>query len=106
VKLAAQTGALMVPRRWREEALSPVAQGAPVALAKRHAGLGADDRLTALGVAWAAALVEDPTVGRRALLRARWERFAEDLGEDDPAARELVERFLGEALAGVARTLQ
>ena len=44
-----------------------------------------------LGVAWAAALADDPTVGRRALLRARWERVAEDLGEDDPSPRELVD---------------
>ena len=106
VQLAAQTGTLMLPRRWRQEALAPVGQGAPVALAKRHVGLESDERTSVLGVAWAAALVDDPTVGRRALLRARWERVAEDLGEDDPAARELVERWMSEALAGVARNLQ
>jgi tellurite resistance protein len=106
VQLAARTGTVMLPRRWRDEALAPVAQGAPVTLARRHVGLEAEDRRAVLGVAWAAALVEDPTVGRHALLRGRWERFAEDLGEDDPLARELVERWLTEALAGVARTLQ
>jgi tellurite resistance protein len=106
VQLAALTGTLMLPRRWRDEALSAIGQGAPVALAKRHMGLEASERLEVLGVAWAAALVDDPSVGRRALLRARWERVAEDLGEDDPAARELVDRWMGEALAGVARTLQ
>ncbi len=105
VQLAALAGTLMLPRRWREEALAPVGQGVPVALAKRHAGLDADERASVLGVAWAAALVDDPTVGRRALLRARWERVAEDLGEDDPASRELVDRWIAEALAGVARTL-
>jgi hypothetical protein len=31
---------------------------------------------------------------------------AEDLGEDDPAAREVTERWLGDALAGVARTVR
>jgi tellurite resistance protein len=106
VQLAALTGAVMLPRRWRDEALAPVAQGAPVALAGRHVGLEADDRRAVLGVAWAASLVEDPSVGRRALLRARWERFAEDVGEDDPVSRELVEHWLTESLAGVARTLQ
>jgi tellurite resistance protein len=106
VQLAALTGTLMLPRRWRDEALSAIGQGAPVALAKRHVGLEPGERLEVLGVAWAAALVDDPSVGRRALLRARWERVAEDLGEDDPAARELVDRWMGEALAGVARTLQ
>jgi hypothetical protein len=106
VQLAAHAGTLMVPRRWRDEALAPVGHGAPVTLAKRHVGLEAEDRRAVLGVAWAAALAEDPSVGRRALLRARWERFAEDLGEDDPQPRETVERWLTEALAGVARTLQ
>lgn len=106
VQLAALTGAVMLPRRWREEALAPVAQGSPVALARRHVGLEADDRRAVLGVAWAASLVEDPSVGRRALLRARWERVAEDLGEDDPVSREVVEHWLTESLAGVARTLQ
>jgi hypothetical protein len=105
VTLAALAGTLMLPKRWREEALAPVGQGAPVALAKRHGGLDADERVAVLGTAWAAALVDDPTVGRRALLRARWERVAEDLGEDDPASREIVERWMAEALAGVARTL-
>jgi hypothetical protein len=106
VQLAALTGGLMLPRRWRDEAMAPVGQGTPVTLAKRHVGLEADDRRTVLGVAWAAALAEDPTVGRRAVLHARWERLAEDLGEDDPQPRELVEQWLSEALAGVARTLQ
>jgi hypothetical protein len=106
VQLAALAGTLMLPRRWRDEALSPVGQGAPVALAKRHVGLEADERTAVLGAAWAAALVDDPTVGRRALLRARWERVAEDMGEDDPGARELVDRWIAEALAGVARTMQ
>jgi hypothetical protein len=106
VQLASLAGTLMLPRRWREEALSAVTQGMPVALAKRHHGLEAGERMEVLGVAWAAALADDPTAGRHALLRARWERVAEDLGEDDPSARELVEHWMGEALAGVARTLQ
>jgi len=106
VALAARAGTLMLPRRWREEVLAPVGQGAPVTLAKRHAGLGADDRQAVLGVVWAAALVEDPTAARRALLRARWERLAEDVGEDDPHPRELVDKWMAEALAGAARTLQ
>jgi tellurite resistance protein len=106
VQLAALAGTVMLPRRWRDEALSAVGQGAPVTLAKRHAGLSSDERLAVLGAAWAAALVDNPTVGRRALLRARWERFAQDVGEDDPQAREMLDTWMGEALAGVARTLQ
>ncbi len=106
VKLAAMAGALMVPKRWRDEVLAPVAQGAPVTLAERHLGLESDERRAVLGVAWAAALTEDPSVGRLALLRARWERFAYDMGEDSPSSREGVERWLGEALAAAARTLK
>ncbi len=106
VQLAARAGTIMLPRRWRDESLAPVGHGAPVTLAKRHLGLEAGDRRAVLGVAWAAALAEDPSVGRRAVLCARWERFADDLGEDDPQPRETVERWMTEALAGVARTLQ
>jgi hypothetical protein len=105
VQLAALAGTVMLPRRWRDEALAPVGQGAPVALAKRHVGLEAGDRRNVLGVAWAAALADDPSLGRRALLCSRWERLAQDLGEDDAHARELVEAWITETLAGVARTL-
>jgi hypothetical protein len=105
VQLAALTGTLMLPRRWREEVLAGVGQGAPVALARRHADLRADERTAVLGIAWAAALADSPSVGRRALLRARWERLSQDLGEDDPAGRELVEHWIDEGLAGIARTL-
>jgi tellurite resistance protein len=106
VQLAVLAGTLMLPRRWRGEALAPVAHGAPVALARRHGGLHPDERFVVLGVVWAAALVDDPTAGRKALLRARWERFAQDLGEDDPSPRALVDRWMDDALAGVARTLE
>jgi hypothetical protein len=106
VQLAAHAGTIMLPRRWRDEAMAPVGHGAPVTLARRHVGLEEEDRRAVLGVTWAAALAEDPNLGRRAVLCARWERFAEDLGEDDPQPREIVERWLTEALVGVARTLQ
>jgi hypothetical protein len=106
VKLSATAGMLMVPRRWRDEVLAPVAQGAPVALAERHIGLDSEDRYAVLGVAWAAALADHPTLARQALLRARWERFADDMGEGNTSPREVVERWLAEALAQVARTLK
>jgi hypothetical protein len=105
VQLPARVAMLMVPRRLRQDVLAAVGTGAPAPLAKRHHGLDTEGRRAVLGVAWAAALVDNPTEGRRALLRARWERVATDLGEDDPAPREDLERWAGEALAGVARTL-
>jgi len=102
-QLAGRVGRLMLPRHGRDLALAPSTE-AP-ALAKKHAGIDADGRQSLLGVAWAAALVDNPSLGRKALLRARWEGVAADVGEDDPAAREIVEHWTGEALAGVARTL-
>jgi hypothetical protein len=106
IQLAALTGTLILPKRWRDEVLAGVGQGVPVTLARRHTGLSSDERMAVLAIAWAAALADNPGLGRRALLRARWERLAQDLNEDDPSAREVVERWLDAGLAGVARTLQ
>jgi hypothetical protein len=104
IRLPALVGNLMIARRWRDEALAPVALGTPVMLARRHAGLETRERTAVLGVAWAAALMDNPTLARAAVLRARWERVAEDIGEDDPKSRELVERWATDALAGAARS--
>jgi tellurite resistance protein len=106
VQLAALAGTLMLPRRYRDEALAQVGHGAPITLANRYASLSSDDKMAALGIAWAAGLVEDPTVGRRAILRARWERFAADVGEDDAHAREVVETWVNEMAANGARSLR
>lgn len=102
VTLAAKTGALVLPPRYREEALAQVGHGAPVTLAKRHAELGADQRASVLAIAWAAALYEDPSVARRALLRARHDRVAQDLGEDGLRARAAVEEWMNDVLAPAA----
>jgi len=106
VRLAALVARLMIPRRWRDEALASIGLGAPVTLAKRHDGLDARARAAALRVAWVAALADDPSVARRALLAARWEQFAKDLGEDDSTLRDLAERWITDALASAARTLE
>jgi hypothetical protein len=102
VTLAANTGHLMLPRRYRDEALAPIGHGAKVTLAKRFTLLPSEERATVLGIAWAAALYEDPSVARRALLRARHDRVATDLGEDGNKARHLVEDWLYEVLAPAA----
>jgi hypothetical protein len=106
IQLAALTGTVILPKRWREEVLAGVGQGVPVTLAKRHTGLSSEERMAVLGIAWAAALADNPGLGRRALLRARWERLSRDLDEDDPSPREVVDRWVDDGLAGVARTLQ
>jgi tellurite resistance protein len=102
VALAANAGALVLPRRYRDEALAQVAHGAKVTLAKRYAQLDAEERHTALGIAWAAALYEDPSVARRALLRARHDRVAQDLGEDGHRSRHTVEEWIYDVLAPAA----
>jgi hypothetical protein len=102
VTLAAKAGTLTIPRRYREEVLAQIGHGSKVTLAKRYATLPADDRLTALGIAWAAALYDDPSVARRALLRARHDRVAADLGEDGNKARHGVEDWVIDVLAPAA----
>lgn len=102
-RLATAVGTLSIPRRWRGESLASIGQAAPVTLARRHAALTATERFAALGIAWAAALIDNPTVARKALLQARWERLAADLGEDDPQPRVVVERWVVDALAAAAR---
>lgn len=105
ITLAAKTGHLMVPRRYRDEVLAHVGHGARVALAKRHAALSSDDRQMVLGIAWAAALYEDPSLARRSLLRARHDRFAADLGEEGSKARSGVEDWMNDVLGPAAYSL-
>jgi hypothetical protein len=102
VTLAAKAGALMLPRRYREEALAQVGAGAKVTLARRYPSLPTDDKHTVLGIAWAAAMYEDPSLARRALLRARHDRVAADLGEDGTKARHAIENWIAEVLAPAA----
>jgi hypothetical protein len=102
VTLAAKAGTLVLPRRFREEALAQIGHGAKVTLAKRYANLSSDDRQAALGIAWAAALYEDPSIARRALLRARHDRVAADYGEDGNKARHGVEDWVYDVLAPAA----
>lgn len=105
VTLAAKTGHLMVPRRYRDEVLAHVGHGARVALAKRYGSLPSDDRQMVLGIAWSAALYEDPSLARKALLRARHDRVAADLGEDGAKARHSVEEWMSELLGPAAYSL-
>ncbi|AKU97313.1 hypothetical protein AKJ09_03977 [Labilithrix luteola] len=102
VTLAAKAGTLLIPRRYREEALAPIGHGARVVLAKRFVHLSSDDKLMVLGVTWAAAMYEDPSLARRALLRARHERVAADMGEDGSKARHPVDEWFTDVLAPAA----
>lgn len=102
VYLAAHTAEIIVPRRYRDEVRAQVGHGQRVTLAKRYASLAAEDKQMVLGIAWAAALYEDPSVGRRALLRARHDRVAQDLGEDGSKARHPVDEWVNDVLAPAA----
>ncbi len=102
VTLARSAGTLTLPPRYREEALAQVAAGTKVTLAKRYPQLSVDERNVALGIAWAAAMYEDPSVARRALLRARHDRVAADLGEDGLKSRHAVEDWIANVLAPAA----
>lgn len=105
VQIAALAGTLMIPRRFRDEALATLRAGAPVTLAQRYKGISSDEKLSVLGIAWAAALHEDPTLARIAVLRARHQRFAADLGEDGAKARRLVDEMMTTALDEIAATM-
>lgn len=102
VALATNAGKLVLPRRYRDEALTQIGHGVKVTLAKRYTGLSGDDRQTVLSIAWAAALYEDPSLARRALLRARHDRIATDLGDDGNKARHAVEGWIYDVLAPAA----
>ena len=99
VQLAVFAGNLMLPRRFREEALAQLGHGAPVVLGQRYKGISGAEKLSVIGIAWAAALLEDPCLSRQAMLRARLDRVAQDLGGDPQDARRAVDEMLAMSLA-------
>lgn len=99
VQLAGYAGTLMLPRRFREEALRQVAAGSAVVLSQRYKGISSAEKASVLGIAWAAALLEDPAISRQAILRARLDRVAQDLGADPQDARRAVDDMLAMSLA-------
>jgi tellurite resistance protein len=106
VTLAAMAGTLVTPRRYREEAHAQIGHGSPVTLGKRYVSMPLEDKMSVLGIAWAAALMEDPTIARRSLVGARWERLAQDIGEDGERGRAIVDGWVNDSLTLVARTFQ
>jgi hypothetical protein len=102
VTLAANTGTIMIPKRYRDEVMAQVGHGSKVTLARRYTQLSPEDKQMVLGMAWAAALFEDPSVGRRALLRARHDRVALDLAEDGIKPRHAVDEWVNDVLAPAA----
>jgi hypothetical protein len=103
--LPTRLGSLVLPRRYREEGVAPVGHGAPVVLARRYLRLSRDERTRVLGMTWAAALHEDPSLSRQAILRARFEHVADDLESDGHEARTLVSSWMADVLATTAKGL-
>ncbi len=99
VQLASFAGTLMLPRRFRDEALAHVGVGAPVVLAQRYKGISGAEKTSVLGIAWACALLEDPSLSRQAIVRARLDRVAQDLGADPQDARRAVDDMIAMSLA-------
>ncbi len=102
VTLASFAGTLMLPRRYREEALGQVGHGSSVILAQRYKGISGAEKASAIGIAWAAALLEDPSISRQAILRARLDRVAQDLGADPQDSRRAVDDMILMSLAETA----
>jgi tellurite resistance protein len=106
VQLAGYAGTLMLPRRFREEALRQIGGGTPVVHAQRYKGISGAEKTSVLGIAWAASLLEDPPVSRQAMVRARLDRVALDLGADAQDARRAVDEMLAMSLAEPAAAAQ
>jgi hypothetical protein len=51
---------------------------------------------------WSAAMYDDPSLARRALLRARHDRVAADVGEDATKSRHAIEGWFADVLAPAA----
>lgn len=100
--LALKTAELLLPRRYRDEATGPISHKVSATLGRRYASIPSEEKQLALGVMWAAALWEDPNQSRRALLRARHDKVAQDLGDDGGRARQGVESWIAEVLAPAA----
>ena len=102
VTLAAKTGMIMLPKRYRDEVLNQVGHGSKVTLSRRYTQMSSDEKECVLAIAWAASLYEDPSIGRRALFRARHDRIAQDLGEDGAKARHEIDEWVAAVLAPAA----
>jgi tellurite resistance protein len=94
IQLAAAVGRLSLPRRYRDEALAHIGHGVPVVLGRRHAGMSGIDKVAVLGIVWLSALFEDPTLSRKATLRARFERVCDDMAVEGSKVRDLSESFV------------
>jgi hypothetical protein len=89
----------------RHDAITGLNLGNPVLLGKRHK-LDRKQRDAVLGLAWVAAVHQNPTYIRRAGLVARHDKLAADLGDEESggAVRTVVDRYVEQELGAVAKT--
>jgi hypothetical protein len=105
VQLASKVAALTLPARFRDEALAQIGHWTQVQLSKRYKDLASEDKSLALMMMWAAALYENPSVARKALLRARHDRFAYDMGEDAGRIRSTLEDWITQSMLPAAHPM-
>jgi tellurite resistance protein len=98
IQLAAAIGRLLLPRRYREEALAHIGHGVPVVLGRRHTGISGADKVVVLGIVWLAALFDDPTQSRKAVLRSRFDRVCDDMGVDGGKVRDIAGTFVTDSV--------
>lgn len=86
---------LLLPLPERREAINAAAKGEEVVLVKKHS-LDKRTRAAVLGICWAAALRDNPSVVKALELSVKHDELAEDLGDREAGqqARELVEGVL------------
>jgi hypothetical protein len=105
--IAVAAARLTLPPVQRRDALTAINVGGAVTLGHKHT-LDRRGREAVLGVAWAAAVRQNPSFTRRADLAAKHSRIAADLGDetDGPAIRGALDRHfeieLGAALEAAA----
>jgi hypothetical protein len=105
VQLASKVASLTLPARFRDEALAQIGHWTQVQLSKRYKELSSEDKQTALLISWACALYENPSVARKALLRARHDRFAYDMGEDGARMRSALEDWITQSMLPAAHPM-
>lgn len=94
-RLAAATVRLTLPSIHRRDAITAINVGGPVTLGRKYT-LDRRRREAVLAVAWASAMLKNPTYAARAQLAGRHSRVAADLGDeaDGAAIRTAIDRHI------------
>lgn len=102
-ELATKVAIFALPQCHRAEGFANLSAGETATMSKRGK-LGDDARKRVLGISWALAMHDDPSLTRRAVLRARHDRVADALGEDGARVRHAVDEWMNAVLTPAAET--